>query len=418
MKQVLIIDASPIFRDFIKSKLDTENVGAEFANGHRDGVTKLLSILPDLVIIDINTSIMDLTEFLEKKKNDINAKRIPMIVCGPVMNKEEVAELVQYGVFKYFSKPIKFDVFFASIGKILKLDFSMDITPCVLDIHLNGKLIFIEIAMGLNREKIMLIRYKLSELIDKTGIKDPKVILMMTDLDLSFIDGTNLELLFSNIIADSRIRRRNIKVLSMSSMVKELIEGHTEYNGIEVASSLSAVLGSLMGADSKPSDGNEMQNLISDKILTSTMEEDDGTVATRFSFEESSEQKKDGGLFKAAILDDDQVVKTMLTAAFQSYGATLDIYSTGADFLANFEAKGYDILILDIFMPNFSGFDVLKALRERNAKIAVIIYTQAMQKEAIVQALSLGAKAYLLKPQKPEAIIQKVTEVLHAQNSK
>ncbi|MBQ3670027.1 MAG: response regulator, partial [Treponema sp.] len=314
MKQVLIIDASPIFRDFIKSKLDTENVGVEFANGHRDGVTKLLSILPDLVILDINNSIQDLEEFLEKKKNDINAKRIPMIVCGPVMNKDEVAELVQYGVFKYFSKPIKFDVFFESIGKILKLDFSMDITPCVLDIHLNGKLIFIEIAMGLNREKIMLIRYKLSELIDKTGIKDPKLILMMTDLDLSFIDGTNLELLFSNIIADSRIRRRNIKVLSMSQIVKDLIDGHPEYNGIEVASSLSAVLGSLMGPESKPSSGNEMQNLISDKILTSTMDVDDGMVGTRFSFDEQSD-KKDGGLFKAAILDDDQVVKTMLTAA-------------------------------------------------------------------------------------------------------
>ena len=418
MKQVLIIDASPIFRDFIKSKLDTENVGVEFANGHRDGVTKLLSILPDLVIVDINTSIADLTEFLEKKKNDINAKRIPMIVCGPVMNKEEVAELVQYGVFKYFSKPIKFDVFFESIGKILHQDFSMDITPCVLDIHLNGKLIFIEIAMGLNREKIMLIRYKLSELIDKTGIKAPKLILMMTDLDLSFIDGTNLELLFSNIIADPRISRKNIKVLSMSNMVKELIDGHPEYTGIEVASSLSAVLGSLVGADSNSSTEGEMQELISDKILTSTMETDDGTVATRFSFEDHSEQHKDGGLFKAALLDDDQVVKTMLASTFQSCGATLDVYSSGADFLANYESKGYDILILDIFMPGFSGFDVLKALRERNAKISVIIYTQAMQKEAIVQALSLGAKAYLLKPQKPEAIIQKITEVLHAQNSK
>ncbi|MBQ3671439.1 MAG: response regulator, partial [Treponema sp.] len=101
-----------------------------------------------------------------------------------------------------------------------------------------------------------------------------------------------------------------------------------------------------------------------------------------------------------------------------SYGASLDVYSTGADFLASYESKGYDILILDIFMPGFSGFDVLKALRERNSSISVIIYTQAMQKEAIVQALSLGAKAYLLKPQKPEAILQKVSEVLHAQNSK
>ena len=418
MKQVLIIDASAIFRDFIKAKLDTENVEVEFANGHRDGVTKLLSTLPDLVILDINTSIRDLSEFLEKKKNDINAKRIPMIVCGPTMGKAEVAELVQYGVFKYFSKPIKFDVFFESIGKILRLDFSMDVTPCVLDIHLNGKLIFIEIAMGLNREKIMLIRYKLSELIDKTGIKDPKLILMMTDLDLSFIDGPNLEFLFSSIIADMRIRRRNIKVLSMSKMVKDLVDGHSEYNGIEVVESLSAVLGALVETQSKPTSGREVQNLISDKILASTMSAEDSTVATRFSADEKAQEKKDDGLLKAALLDGSPETRATLSAALQGYGVSVDVYSAGADFLATYKAKGYDIVILDILMQGFTGIEVLRALKGQDAAPPVIIYTQAMQKDAIVQALSLGARAYLLKPQKPEAIFQKMTEVIHAQNPK
>lgn len=413
MKQVLIIDASPILREFIKAKLNSENVGVEFADGHRDGTTKLLSLLPDLVILNIENSVQESEEFLEKKKRDPNGKLIPMIVCGPVIQPEEVSSLVQYGVFKYFTKPIKFDVFFESIGKLLKIDFSMDTTPCVLDIHLNGKIIFIEIAMGLNREKIMLMKYRLSEIIDNNELKDPKVVLMMTDLQLSFVDGANLELLFSNVISDMRIRRKNIKVLSLSQITKDLIDGHPEYSGIEVVTSLSSVLGSLV--DQPTGDG--IADVISDNILTATVEDEDTVMATRFSIDSGNDAKSEGNFIKAAILDDDQVIRTILTKSFQNIGATLDVFETGNDFISSLETKTYDILILDIFMPGLSGFEILKTLVEKKIKLPVIVYSQAVQKEAIVQALSLGAKAYLIKPQKPEAIIQKVTEVLHAQNS-
>ena len=419
MKQVLIIDASPMLGKFIKAKLDTENVNVEFANGHRDGVTKLLSILPDLVILDIESSVSYSQEFLEKKRNDPNGKHIPMIVCGPIIDKSEVASLLQYGIFKYFTKPIKFDVFFESVGKVLRLDFTMDSTPCVLDLHLNGKIIFIEIAMGLNREKIMLMRYKLAEIIDSNGLKDPKVVLMMTDLNLSFVDGANLELLFSNIIADGKVRRRNVKILSLSQIVKDLIDGHVEYNGMQVVSDLSSVLGSLMDpSENKKADN--VQSLISDKILTSTIEQDAGVLATRFSSDVKVDDSatKEGDFIKAAILDDDQVIRTLLSAAFKNIGATLDIFTSGEQFLMALEKNVYDVLILDIFMPGLSGFDILKTLIERKLNIPVVVYSQAVQKEAIVQALSLGAKAYLIKPQKPEAIIQKVTEVIHAKNPK
>ena len=53
MKQVLIIDASPMFREFLTEKLTEENVAVETANGHRDAFTKLISLLPDLIILDI-----------------------------------------------------------------------------------------------------------------------------------------------------------------------------------------------------------------------------------------------------------------------------------------------------------------------------------------------------------------------------
>ena len=94
--------------------------------------------------------------FLEKKRADPNAVRIPMIVSGPVADRTKLSQFAQFGVTKYFTKPIKFDIFFEAVGQILSLAFSMDTTQCVLDIHRNGHIIFIEIADGLNREKLAL----------------------------------------------------------------------------------------------------------------------------------------------------------------------------------------------------------------------------------------------------------------------
>ena len=82
MKSILLIDGSPLFQDFLRDKVSAEQVGLECA-GSRDAYTKMLSILPDLIIIEIETVITeDLTLLLEKKHTDPNAKRIPIIITG------------------------------------------------------------------------------------------------------------------------------------------------------------------------------------------------------------------------------------------------------------------------------------------------------------------------------------------------
>lgn len=180
MKQVLIIDAPPLFREFLKEKLSAEKVSVEMAQGRRDAFTKLVSLLPDLLIIDMAIPIREIIEFLTKKRSDPNASHIPIFMTGPIISREQVALLAQYNVVKYFNKPIKFDIFFESIGRILKTGFSIDITPCILEIHLNNNVVFIEIAQGLNREKLALLKYKITEIIDQNKLTIPKLVLMMT----------------------------------------------------------------------------------------------------------------------------------------------------------------------------------------------------------------------------------------------
>jgi DNA-binding response OmpR family regulator len=411
MKNVIIVDASPLFREFLKDKLSTEKVSVSIAQGKRDAFTKMISLLPDLVILDVQNSFEDLLEFLEKKYNDPNASHIPIIAAGPLVERTKIAILAQFGVIKYFTKPIKFDVLFESIGHILKLSFSMDVTPCVLDIHHNGNIIFIEVAQGLNREKLALLKYKLSEMIENETIENPKVILMMTNLDLTFVDGSNLEQLLDNVLANPKIQNKNVKVLSFNTFTRDLISGHPRYSGVETATNLAQVLNSLVDSSSF----SNISDLITDRILTPGEEQIPGSIETRFYSDSGVIQDDDslGDVLRIAIVDDDMVILKLLENSFKSIGASCDLYNNGTEFITGFNKHKYDLVILDIFMPGISGFDILKRLQESDSSIPIMIYSQTTQKEAVVQALSLGAKRYLVKPQKPEVIIQKSIELLH-----
>ena len=421
MAKVLIVDAAPIFRDFITDKLEVENIQIEFAN-ERDAYLKLNNIFPDLIILNIkrysesaaiNPLIID---FLKKKIEDKNMRSVPVIVTGPQIEKEEISQLLKYGMIKYFKHPIKYDALFDALGRVLKKPFAMDTTPSVMDVHLNNNIIFIEVAMGLNREKIFLLRYKIEELIEKNGITIPKVILMMTSLSLSFVDGMNLEFLFDTIKKNPKISNKNIKVLTLDDIVAELVEGHEEYKGIEVAKNLSTILNSLVVSD------GSVEDVISDNILSVSdkSDEEDNAIEMRFTSDSDKEDALDqaGSTLSIAIVDDDNIIRVLTQKAFLNIGATSDLFASGKEFVEmaiEKREKKYDLIMLDIFMDEMDGFTVLGLLKKSKIDTPVIIYSQAFKREMIVKALSLGARSYLLKPQKAEAIIQKAMEVLNAE---
>ena len=411
MKSVLIVDAPPMLREFLKEKFAAENITVEVAEAQRDALPKFLSLLPDLVIVNIENSVSDVEDFLAKKQADPNGKKVPVIVSGPVITHEEASDLVQYGVIKYFTRPIQFDLFFDSIGRVLHSAFAIDSTPCVLDMHLNHHIIFIEIAKGLNREKISLLKYKIADLIQKNSLNLPKLVLMMSDLSLSYVDGLNLELLLTNITEDKRVLRRNIKILSFDPFVSDFIEGHPLYEGIEVVQDLSKVITSLVDSVS-----DSVENVISDKILSSSETDGDESMGIRF-FSDAETVGNNEGLSAAqptiAIIDTDINVIAYLKRAVETI-AEVSAFASGKEFLSKISQNHFDLVITGMYMPDVTGLDILKFLIDHRINLPVIVYSNVVQKELIMQTLKLGASSYLIKPQPEEVIVQKVLEVLNA----
>lgn len=409
MKSVLLIDGSSLFKDFLHDKFSTEQVTLEYAS-NREAYTKMLSVMPDLIIIELqDNQISEIDSLLEKKHRDPNARKIPVFMTGPSLDRLIISRFVEFGVVKFFTRPIKFEVFFESLGKVLATPFFMDSTPCILDLHLNGSIIFVEIAQGLNREKLMLLKYRLSEIITKYRINVPKVILMLTNLELSFVDGSNLELLLNNITAGGKVANKFVKILSFDEFVKQLVKGHPEYHGMTVSQNLQYVISSLMNQDADFA----TNDFIYDNILNADRPTDD--TALGFSAPRNSSIEESNAPKKIAIIDDDVVIRKLLENTFSQSSFETALYANATDFInAVNDGKEYDLLILDLYLPDMDGITVLNSLKHKNYNAPILVYSKAAAKEFVVQCLTLGAKAYLVKPQKPDVIKAKALEIINS----
>ena len=413
MKKVLLIDGSPMFTEFLAEKFKAESIGLETAGGSRDAYTKIIMLLPDLIIIESQNGIdMTVQDLLDRKADDPNAYKIPVIITGPVIERNRVVNLAKYNVIKYFTKPVKFDIFFESVSKILKVNFFIDSTPCVLDIHRNNNIIFVEIARGLNREKLSILKFKLDEILSDQSIHNPKIVLMLSNISFSFYDVTNVERLLDNILSNKRINQRCVKVLSFDPFVHELLEGREEYFGIQIVENLQDVMGSLVDNQTSVSNINDVLN---DKILTASSPIEDSDIGIKFHADSGETKNDEGTVVKVAIVDDDIVVRKLLQNTFAQISAETFLVETGRAFMEAVNAKQkFDVIILDIFIPDIDGFSILSNLQRQNYPAPVIVYSQATQKEYVIQSFTMGAKGFLVKPQKPSVILQKAVEVLNA----
>ncbi len=90
----------------------------------------------------------------------------------------------------------------------------------------------------------------------------------------------------------------------------------------------------------------------------------------------------------------------------------VSILNTGEDALYDIERSIYDIIILDIMLPELSGIDILKDIRNKGIKTPVLMLTAKETLDDKVGAFSIGANDYITKPFYMEELIARVYAVL------
>jgi PAS domain S-box-containing protein len=100
------------------------------------------------------------------------------------------------------------------------------------------------------------------------------------------------------------------------------------------------------------------------------------------------------------VVDDNTATRNLFCRWLERDGYAITAASTGGDGLALLQTHSFDLVLLDVEMPDISGLDVLEALRKQWAPHAlpVIMVTGASSSDDVVAALDLGANDYVTKP--------------------
>jgi DNA-binding response OmpR family regulator len=98
------------------------------------------------------------------------------------------------------------------------------------------------------------------------------------------------------------------------------------------------------------------------------------------------------------IVEDNKALARNVVAAFQAKGYAVDCVGDGEEADAALHGQDYDLVILDLGLPELDGLEVLRRLRRRKSRVPVLILSARDAIKDRVDGLNLGADDYLAKP--------------------
>lgn len=103
------------------------------------------------------------------------------------------------------------------------------------------------------------------------------------------------------------------------------------------------------------------------------------------------------------VVDDNRMNRIKLSRALEQQGRTADLAQNGREALQMLRERPYDVVLLDLVMPEMDGFEVLETMRADAdlREIVVIVISAVDEMESIVRCIEMGATDYLLKPFDP-----------------
>jgi CheY-like chemotaxis protein len=124
-------------------------------------------------------------------------------------------------------------------------------------------------------------------------------------------------------------------------------------------------------------------------------------------------------LAKILIVDDDSAVQATIKLLLERAGHTVVAASDGRRGLTMFEAGGFDLLFLDIFMPGMDGLETMRLVHQQQPLVPIIVisgrpisWSPGSGPDFLTMATKLGAVSTLQKPFRPAALLAAVEACL------
>ena len=112
------------------------------------------------------------------------------------------------------------------------------------------------------------------------------------------------------------------------------------------------------------------------------------------------------------VVEDDNGAARFIKKGLSEEGFMTDVVSGGEEGLFMAMTEIYDLIILDVMLPEINGFEVLRAIRQKGVSTPVLFLTAKDEKEDIIHGLDLGADDYLVKPFAFAELLARIRAVL------
>ena len=122
---------------------------------------------------------------------------------------------------------------------------------------------------------------------------------------------------------------------------------------------------------------------------------------------------------KILIIEDEAAMSEAIKLRLEANGYSVITALDGQEGLSKARTENPQLIILDIMLPKLDGFHICRMLKfdEKYSKIPIIMLTARSQQKDIEQGTEMGADAYMTKPFKSEALLEKIKSLLGARVS-
>jgi DNA-binding response OmpR family regulator len=115
---------------------------------------------------------------------------------------------------------------------------------------------------------------------------------------------------------------------------------------------------------------------------------------------------------RVLVIEDEVKVASFISKGLEEEAYEVEVVYNGRDGLDRLTSDRYDIVLLDLMIPEISGLEVLKTIRERGVNTPVLIITAKSSKEDVVRGLDTGSDDYLTKPFSFDELLARIRALL------
>lgn len=118
---------------------------------------------------------------------------------------------------------------------------------------------------------------------------------------------------------------------------------------------------------------------------------------------------------RVLVVDDEENITFLLDSALRHFGFEVNVARTGRDAMSAMDSFDPDVVLLDVMLPDFDGFEIVRRMRAGGRHTPVLFLTARDAVDDKVRGLTLGGDDYVTKPFSLEEVVARIQVILRRQ---